>query len=105
MTFEETRDNTIAIETNQSEADSHEDDLIEYRIDIRRSKPFMDDYLPEQEEPEDPEHDPIGDAETDHDIEYDDEPEDDGQPSEYEEWQGYFGGDDWDFGEYDQLGQ
>jgi hypothetical protein len=34
-----------------------------------------------------------------------DEIEDDGQPSEYEEWQGYFGGDDWDFGEYDQLDQ
>ena len=25
----------------------------------------------------------------------DDEPEDDGQPSEYEEWQDYFGGDDY----------
>ena len=91
MTFEETRDNTTAIEANQSEADSHE----EVREGIRRSKPFMDDYLPEQEEPEDPEHDPIGDAETDYDIEYDDEPEDDGQPSEYEEWQDYFGGDDY----------
>ena len=26
---------------------------------------------------------------------YDDEPEDDGQPSEYEEWQDYFGGDEY----------
>ena len=58
----------------------------------------MDDYLPEQEEPEDPEHDPIGDAETDYDIEFekdDEDDEDDGQPSEYEEWQDYFGGDEY----------
>ncbi len=31
--------------------------------------------------------------------------EDDGQTTEYEEWQDYMGGDDWDFGEYDQIGQ
>lgn len=51
--------------------------------DIQRSKPFMDDYLPEQEEPE-----------------FD---EDDGQPSEYDEWQDYMGGDDWDHGQYDSC--
>ena len=28
--------------------------------------------------------------------------EDDGQPSEYEEWQDYMGGDDWDHGQYDE---
>ena len=27
--------------------------------------------------------------------------EDCGQPSEYEEWQDYMGGDDWDQGQYD----
>ena len=27
--------------------------------------------------------------------------EDDGQPSEYEEWQDVYGGDDWDHGQYD----
>lgn len=27
--------------------------------------------------------------------------EDDGQPSEYEEWQDYMGGDDWDHGQFD----
>jgi len=27
--------------------------------------------------------------------------ENDGQPSEYEEWQDYYGGDDWDHGQYD----
>jgi hypothetical protein len=28
-------------------------------------------------------------------------PEDDGQPSEYDEWQDVHGGDDWDHGQYD----
>lgn len=27
--------------------------------------------------------------------------EDDGQPTEYEEWQDYMGGDDWDHGQYE----
>jgi len=31
----------------------------------------------------------------------DDEDWDDGQPSEYDEWQDYMGGDDWDHGQYD----
>jgi len=46
-------------------------------MSIKRSKPFMDDYLPEQEEP------------TDEIM------EDDGQPSEYDEWQDYMGGDEY----------
>jgi len=29
--------------------------------------------------------------------------EDDGQPSEYDEWQDYMGGDDWDHGQYDHA--
>ena len=28
---------------------------------------------------------------------------DDGQPTEYEEWQDYMGGDDWDQGQYDEA--
>tara|TARA_Y100001970_G_C13802772_1_gene635923 strand:- start:251 stop:475 length:225 start_codon:yes stop_codon:yes gene_type:complete len=28
---------------------------------------------------------------------------DDGQPSEYDEWQDYYGGDDWDHGQYDDY--
>lgn len=30
-----------------------------------------------------------------------DEYEDDGQPTEYEEWQDVYGGDDWDHGQFD----
>jgi hypothetical protein len=58
---------------------------------IKRSKPFMDNYLPEQEEPQDQ----VVVSECD-DIE-----EDDGQPDEYTEWQDYMGGDDWDYGQCD----
>jgi len=36
-------------------------------------------------------------------IEIEDECEDDGQPTEYEEWQDYNGGDDWDQGQYDCM--
>lgn len=35
------------------------------------------------------------------DDDYDDYEEDDGQPSEYDEWQDVYGGDDWDNGQYD----
>ena len=45
----------------------------------------------------------VQERERSEDEEWDEE--DDGQPTEYEEWQDYMGGDDWDFGEYDQLGQ
>jgi len=60
--FDETRDNTTAIEATIIEADAREDD--------------------------------DGD-----DIE-----EDDGQPSEYVEWQDFMGGDDWDHGQFDNGG-
>ena len=38
---------------------------------------------------------PDDDAALDYEDDYD------GQPSEYEEWQDYYGGDDWDHGQYD----
>ena len=57
------------------------------------------DYLDEMAE----EH--VHVAERLHDGDEDEIEEDDGQPSEYDEWQDYMGGYDWDFGEYDQIGQ
>ena len=45
----------------------------------------------------------LHDGDLDKDEEWDEE--NDGQPTEYEEWQDFMGGDDWDFGQYDQLGQ
>ena len=41
------------------------------------------------------------DEEWDEDEEY--EYEYDGQPSEYDEWQDVYGGDDWDHGQYDEY--
>tara|TARA_R110000824_G_scaffold20149_9_gene76515 strand:+ start:182 stop:400 length:219 start_codon:yes stop_codon:yes gene_type:complete len=64
MTFEETRDNTTTIEASIIEADkrTHEE-----------SAPYPPAYpFPVfRDDPEDPEHDEIGDAETEYDIEYD----------------------------------
>jgi len=38
------------------------------------------------------------------DVDDNEEPyEDDGQPSEYDEWQDFYGGDDWDQGQYDGI--
>ena len=115
MRHEETRDNTTAIEAQIIEADKRareesapyppaypfpvfggEPDpagvQLEAEADNRRPGGEL---VKSWDDPEDPEHDEIGDAETEYDIEHDDEPEDDGQPSEYEEWQDYFGGDDY----------
>jgi hypothetical protein len=50
---------------------------------------LFDDYLCESQIEE------FNDDREDH---YDD----DGQPDEYTEWQDYYGGDDWDHGQYDE---
>lgn len=55
----------------------------------------MEDFYP-AEFYNDEEH--FGDA-AELDFDY----EDDGQPSEYDEWQDYMGGDDWDQGQFDQY--
>ena len=83
-------------------------------MSIQRSKPFMSDYLPEQEEPTDAELAVVNGDESAVDLhhdyrdevmqdEYEIMEEDDGQPSEYDEWQDYMGGDDWDHGQYDDI--
>ena len=124
MRHDETRDNTTAIETQSSEADAHADTRVSdprpFRQPEERHEEHNDgangydepdpagvqleaeadnrrpggELVKSWDDPEDPEHDEIGDAETEYDIEYDDEPEDDGQPSEYEEWQDFMGGDE-----------
>ena len=60
------------------------------------------DYLDEMAE----EHVHVQERERSEDEDRDEEwdEEDDGQPSEYEEWQDFMGGDDWDHGQYDDLG-
>ena len=50
--------------------------------------------------------DGLGDFNEDGDLPVDGnyDEEDDGQPSEYDEWQDFYGGDDWDQGQYDYDG-
>lgn len=40
--------------------------------------------------------------ETKQEESFDSYDEDDGQPSEYDEWQDFYGGDDWDHGQFDE---
>ncbi len=79
MRHDETRDNTTAIEATIIEADNR--DMTPVDMDNPREGVF--DAVVTRE---------------------DDDPEDDGQPSEYGEWQDYMGGDDWDHGQYDDCG-
>ena len=70
MTFDDTRDNTTAIEATIIEADNR--DMTPVDMDNPREGWF--DAVVTRE---------------------DDDPEDDGQPSEYTEWQDYMGGDEY----------
>jgi len=111
MTFEETRDNTTAIENLIIEGDAREDidseDADSDGPPLRRVV-FIG-FGGDPDDPDDPEHDEVGDADTNHEIpvlrddedEYEEPEEDDGQPTEYEEWQDFYGGDDWDQGQHD----
>ena len=108
MRHDETRDNTTAIEATIIEADtrewSSEPDPAGVQL-VRRTGPVGVDgrrrfgELPEVARKRIArEHDKIV-AEARRESEErngcDDEPEDDGQPSEYEEWQDYMGGDEY----------
>ena len=90
MRHDETRDNTTAIEANLSEADAHEDVREAAHIHNSRHIRLAEEHHPEH-----------NDGANGYD---EDEPEDDGQLSEYEEWQDFMGGDDWDHGQYDECG-
>ena len=90
MTFDEARDNTTAIEANLSEADAREEAREADHIRNSRHIRLAEEHHPEH-----------NDGANGYD---EDEPEDDGQPSEYEEWQDFMGGDDWDHGQYDECG-
>ena len=111
MRHDETRDNTTAIEATIIEADSR--DMTPVDMDNPREGWFdavvtredapakilpvivTVDELPrlacDYPKPYNPQHVVDGVAVE----EVDDDPEDDGQPSEYEEWQDYFGGDEY----------
>ena len=74
MTFDETRDNTIAIEAQIIEADARAREESApnppaYPIPVF-GRPGGE-LVKSWDDPEDPEHDPIGDADTEYDIEFD----------------------------------
>ena len=93
MRHDETRDNTTAIENQSVEADAHADTRewssepdpagVQLETDPVKVAERHDEIVAEAR------------RESEERNGCDDEPEDDGQPSEYEEWQDYFGGDDY----------
>ena len=103
MRHDDTRDNTTALESNLIAADAYTDTREDAPAKILPVIVTVDE-LPrlacDYPKPYNPQHVVDGVAVE----EVDDDPEDDGQPSEYEEWQDYFGGDDWDHGQYDDCG-
>ena len=113
MRHDETRDNTTAIEALMMAGDAeeilvglgHSPEDADRMVNPAKILPVVVtvDELPPRDYPKpyNPQHVVDGVAVEDVD---DDDPEDDGQPSEYTEWQDYMGGDDWDHGQYDDCG-
>ena len=94
MRHDDTRDNTTALESNLIAADAHTDTrenapakILPVIVTVDELPRLACDYP----KPYNPQHVVDGVAVE----EVDDDPEDDGQPSEYEEWQDYFGGDEY----------
>ena len=94
MRHDDTRDNTIALESNLIAADAYTDTREDAPAKILPVIVTVDE-LPrlacDYPKPYNPQHVVNGVAVED----VDDDPEDDGQPSEYDEWQDYLGGDEY----------
>ena len=101
MRFDEERDNVVETERMLAEADQRAEVAEDAPAKIIPVIVTVDELPPsDYPKPYNPQH--VVDGVVVEDV--DDEPEDDGQPSEYEEWQDYMGGDDWDHGQYDDCG-
>ena len=83
MRHDETRDNTTDIEATIIEADNR--DMTPVNMDNPTEGWFGAVVVREER------HEERNDGANG----YDDDPEDDGQPSEYDEWQDYMGGDEY----------
>ena len=94
MRHDDTRDNTTALESNLIAADAYTDTREDAPAKILPVIVTVDE-LPrlacDYPKPYNPQHVVNGVAVED----VDDDPEDDGQPSEYDEWQDYMGGDEY----------
>ena len=92
MRHDDTRDNTTALESNLIAADAHTDTRENAPAKILPVIVTVDELPPrDYPKPYNPQHVVNGVAVED----VDDDPEDDGQPSEYDEWQDYMGGDEY----------
>ena len=105
MRHEETRDNTTAIEAIMMAGDAeeilvglgHSPEAADRMVNPAKILPVIVtvDELPrlacDYPKPYNPQH--VVDGVAVEDV--DDDPEDDGQPSEYDEWQDYMGGDEY----------
>ena len=101
MRFDEERDNVVETERMLAEADQRAEVAEAAPAKIIQVIVTVDELPPsDYPKPYNPQHVVDGVAVE----EVDDDPEDDGQPSEYDEWQDYMGGDDWDHGQYDDCG-
>ena len=94
MRHDDTRDNTTALESNLIAADAHTDTrenapakILPVIVTVDELPRLACDYP----KPYNPQH--VVDGVAVEDV--DDDPEDDGQPSEYDEWQDYMGGDEY----------
>ena len=94
MRHDDTRDNTTALESNLIAADAYTDTREDAPAKILPVIVTVDE-LPrlacDYPKPYNPQH--VVDGVAVEDV--DDDPEDDGQPSEYDEWQDYMGGDEY----------
>ena len=116
MRHDDTRDNTTDIEATIIEADNRDMTPVDMdnpregvfdAIVTREASPiakalFSQPHFGGASEKEE-RHEEHNDGANGYD-DGDDIEEDDGQPSEYDEWQDYMGGDDWDHGQYDDCG-
>ena len=94
MRHDDTRDNTTALESNLIAADAHTDTrenapakILPVIVTVDELPRLACDYP----KPYNPQH--VVDGVAVEDV--DDDPEDDGQPSEYTEWQDFMGGDEY----------
>ena len=94
MRHDDTRDNTTALESNLIAADAHTDTrenapakILPVIVTVDELPRLACDYP----KPYNPQH--VVDGVAVEDV--DDDPEDDGQPSEYDEWQDYMGVDEY----------
>jgi hypothetical protein len=89
--------------TAAEEAAYHEDTIVHEMADAEHNGPFIPIGPPEPVEDDEEYCDEFEDWLDEVDPSGGCDEEYDGQPDEYTEWQDFYGGDDWDHGQYDEY--